>query len=86
MQGLRQKIQAAASAEAINELLNTGKTYEFASRKTRNSWKHASNHRMHELKGTKAVAQVVVEVNEDESLESPKKKRGNKKKENAVIG
>lgn len=85
MQGLRQQILTAASAEVINELLTTGKTYGFASRKTRNSWKNASNHRMHALKGTKAAAPVVVEVNEDEAV-APTKKRGNKKKLNAVVG
>jgi len=42
MSGLRQKLLAATSEDEVIELLNKGKTYEFASTKTRNSWKSAA--------------------------------------------
>lgn len=80
-QGLRETILNAASAESITELLNTGAGFEFASRKTRNSWKSAGRRRLAALKGEKPVAQV---VQEEEEIVTTKKKRGNKKKLNAV--
>lgn len=42
MIGLKQKILAASSSEEVQKLLSEGKTYEFASVKTRNSWKNAA--------------------------------------------
>ena len=42
MLGLRQKILTATSEAEVNKLLEEGKTYEFASVKTRNSWKSAA--------------------------------------------
>jgi len=81
--GLRQKILTAQSVEAVNQLLEVGKTYEFASRKTRNSWKSAARRVAAYLKGEKPVAVAPVE---QEEIVTPKKKRGNKKKENAIVG
>jgi hypothetical protein len=40
--GLRQKILGSTSPEEISKLLEQGKTYEFASVKTKNSWKNAA--------------------------------------------
>lgn len=42
MTGLKQKILLATSQEEVNALLAEGKTYEFASRRTRNSWTNAA--------------------------------------------
>jgi len=42
MQGIRQRILLATSQEEVSKLLNEGKTYEFASKKTRNSWTSAA--------------------------------------------
>lgn len=42
MTGLKQKILSATSEEEVNKLIAEGKTYEFASRKTRNSWANAA--------------------------------------------
>lgn len=42
MTGLRQKILLATSEEEVKNLLAEGKTYEFASVKTRNSWASAA--------------------------------------------
>jgi deoxyribose-phosphate aldolase len=42
MQGLRQKILMATSEDQITKFLEEGKTYEFASVRTRNSWKNAA--------------------------------------------
>ena len=42
MTGLRQKILLASSREEVEKLLAEGKTYEFASVKTRNSWSNAA--------------------------------------------
>lgn len=42
MTGLKQKILLATSEEEVKIMLAEGKTYEFASRKTRNSWVNAA--------------------------------------------
>lgn len=42
MQGLKQRILVATSEDEVQKLLNEGKTYEFASKKTRNSWASAA--------------------------------------------
>ena len=42
MLGLRQKILTASSEEEVKKLLAEGKTYEFASVRTQNSWKNAA--------------------------------------------
>ncbi len=42
MMGLRQRILTATSEEEVKKLLNEGKTYEFATLKTRNSWTSAA--------------------------------------------
>lgn len=42
MIGLRQRILSASSNEEVQKLLNEGKTYEFASKKTRNAWANAA--------------------------------------------
>lgn len=64
MMGLRQKILSAASEEEVNKLLTEGKTYEFASTQTRNSWKSAATRR---LKGATYTPK--------ERSEAPAKKR-----------
>ena len=81
-QGLRQQILAATSAEVITQLLEVGKTYEFASRKTRNGWKNVARRKTAWLKGEKPVS--VAQVEQEEVDDAPKKKRGNKKKDRAV--
>ena len=40
-QGLRQRILSATSEAEVVKLVKEGEAYEFASRKTRNSWKSA---------------------------------------------
>lgn len=42
MQGLKQRILTATSEDEVQKLLNEGKGYEFASKKTRNSWVSAA--------------------------------------------
>jgi deoxyribose-phosphate aldolase len=42
MMGLKQKILSATSEKEVNKLVDEGKTYEFASVKTRNSWVNAA--------------------------------------------
>jgi hypothetical protein len=81
-QGLRQQILTAKSVEAATQLLEVGKTYEFASRETRNGWKNAARRVSAWLKGEKPVA--VAQVEQEEVDDAPKKKRGNKKKDRAV--
>jgi deoxyribose-phosphate aldolase len=46
MTGLRQKILSATSEAEVSKLMEEGKTYEFASVKTRNSWKSAAARRL----------------------------------------
>jgi len=42
MQGLKQRILSAASSDEVQKLMEEGKKYEFASKKTRNSWASAA--------------------------------------------
>lgn len=42
MTGLKQRILLATSEEEVKSLLAEGKTYEFASLKTRSSWTNAA--------------------------------------------
>ena len=84
MQGLRQQILSAPSVEIVEQLLSTGKTYEFASDTTRSRWKVAARRKLAWLKGESPV--VVVQEVEQADVVTPKKKRGNKKKLNAVVG
>jgi hypothetical protein len=73
--GLRQKILFATSKDAIETLLEEGKTYEFAAKKTRNSWKSAARRKVQYLTGVKVSVPEVEVVEED----APKKKRHKKK-------
>lgn len=40
--GLRQEISVAKSDAELVDLLNKGKTYQFASNRTKNSWKNTA--------------------------------------------
>lgn len=71
MQGLRQQILAATSEDEVTKLLEVGKGYEFASRKTRNSWKSAARRALNQ----KAPAPT----EEVEQEAAPKKNRKRKK-------
>ena len=42
MQGLRQRILLATSQDEVSKLLTEGKTYQFASVKTKNAWTNAA--------------------------------------------
>jgi deoxyribose-phosphate aldolase len=56
MQGLRQRILLSTSQDEVSKLLNEGKTYEFASKKTRNSWANAARRK---AAGEKYVASKI---------------------------
>ncbi len=66
--GLREQIKNATSDEEIQSLLNIGKTFEWATSKTRLSWKHTAN-RTHEklLSVTKTT-----EVNSEDKKDKKK--------------
>ncbi len=72
-QGLRQKILAATSEAEVLKLLAEGKTYEFASRKTSNSWKSAGR------RALKQKAPEPVAKTEGEEFVSAKKARKSRK-------
>ena len=55
MLGLKQRILSAPSVEEVNALMGEGKTYEFASVKTKNSWSSAARR---VVSGAKYVATV----------------------------
>jgi len=80
--GLRQRILQASTPEEITALCESGKTYEYASVRTRNSWAHAANRRLRELsKGSQpSVPQstIVKSVNNNRP-----NKRSNKNAKNA---
>jgi hypothetical protein len=83
--GLRQQIFTAASAEVIDELLETGKGYKFASDGTRRAWSRAARRRKAALGGEAYVPPAPSHASEAEKiLETPKKRRGTKRKLNPV--
>lgn len=47
--GLREQIKSAGSENEIVQLLANGRTYEFASDRTKNSWKSTAKFRIAEL-------------------------------------
>lgn len=47
--GLREQIKNAGSEAEINELVSKGKTYEWASDRTKNSWKSTAKFRIAQL-------------------------------------
>jgi hypothetical protein len=47
--GLREQIKNAGSEAEITQLISKGKTYEFASDRTKNSWKSTAKYRIAEL-------------------------------------
>lgn len=73
MTGLKQRIQAATNAEKIAELLAEGKTYEFASERTKRSWKRAAN------QGVIVAPAATAQVEEGGEFESAKKSRKKRK-------
>lgn len=50
--GLREQIKNAGSEAEINQLISNGKTYEWASDRTKNSWKSTAKFRIAELSTT----------------------------------
>jgi len=68
-QGLRQRILSVTSEAEVVKLMEDGKTYEFASRKTRNSWKSAAR------RALKQKAPAPVEAVEGEPVKKAYKKR-----------
>lgn len=56
--GLREKIAAATSEQEIVNFLKTGNTYEFASPRTRISWKNTAYRVINKLKNTQSVEEV----------------------------
>lgn len=56
--GLREQIKNATSNEEIQSLLNTGKTFEWATQKTRLSWKHTANRTLEKLSSATKTADV----------------------------
>jgi len=47
--GLKEQIKSAKSDSEINTLLQSGQKYEFASTRTKNSWKSTAKFRLTEL-------------------------------------
>lgn len=56
--GLREQIKNATSNEEIQSLLNTGKTFEWATPRTRLSWKHTANQTLEKLSSATKTADV----------------------------
>jgi hypothetical protein len=78
MLGTRQKLLVAASEQEVNDLLNAGLKFEFASKKTVNGWKSAARRRLNSLKGTVTKAPIPTQESVEEVVVT--KKRSNKRK------
>lgn len=63
--GLREQIRDATSNEEVHTLLSTGKTFEWATPRTRLSWKHTANRTLEKL----SSVQKETEINKSEKKE-----------------
>lgn len=72
---LKSRIKSATTEAEVLNLLKEGKSFEFASKRTRNSWLHASKRVIASFKGTTYVAPV----KEDDFVEKKTKKQKVKK-------
>ncbi len=72
--GLREQIRKANSDNEIKSLLDKGKSYEFASNITKNSWRSTARFRLAEL------TNPVPTQTPDKSVESKKVKKNKVKK------
>lgn len=71
--GLREDIKNAVSSTDVESLLNKGKSFEFASNRTRQSWKSTARFRIVEL------TNPVPAQNSEKPVKSEKKKTVKKK-------
>ena len=71
--GLREQIKNATSTEEIQSLLNIGKTFEWATPKTRLSWKHTANRTHEELLSATKTTEVNSEDKKDKKKVYKKK-------------
>lgn len=60
--GLREKIAKATSEQEIIKLLKLGNSYEFASARTRASWKNTGFRVLENLKNTESSTKETTEV------------------------
>lgn len=71
--GLREQIRDATSYEQIQSLLNTGKTFEWATPRTRVSWKYTAKRTLDKLSaGTKETSEVKTDKKEKKKVSKKK--------------
>ena len=56
--GLREQIRDATTNEEVQSLMSTGKTFEWATPRTRLSWKHTANQTLEKLSSATKTADV----------------------------
>lgn len=71
--GLREQIKHAGSETEVTQLISKGKTYEWASDRTKNSWKSTAKFRIAELNNA-IPAQTAPSDATHPKKKSPKKK------------
>lgn len=71
--GLREQIRDATSSEEVQTLLNTGKTFEWATTRTRLSWKHTANRTLEKLNSNQKETLSNTEEKKDKKKVSKKK-------------
>jgi hypothetical protein len=71
--GLREQIRDATSNEEVQSLLNIGKTFEWATPRTKLSWKHTANRTLEKLTSATKTAEVNSEEKKDKKKVSKKK-------------
>lgn len=78
--GLREQIKNAESEAEINVLLSKGNAFEYASNKTKNSWKSTAKFRMMKFNNSIPVQSDTEQTDPDLSVKKTKTKNNNKKK------
>lgn len=71
--GLREQIKNAGSEAEINDLISKGRTFEYASDRTKNSWKSTARYRLSELNNPVPVQTPSESVGKKTKVKTKKK-------------
>ena len=71
--GLREQIRDATTNEEVQSLMSTGKTFEWATPRTRLSWKHTANQTLEKLSSTPKETEVTSEEKKEKKKVFKKK-------------
>jgi len=75
--GLREQIKNAKTAPDVDSLLRTGSKYEFASPRTKQSWKSTARYRLAQLTNPVPAQEASAEATPVKKSKKPNKSKSN---------